>query len=428
MKQIHLLTKTAALAVCMSCAVAAAAAPGGNGKTVKKIAQAITTKVPRTTRGTVQRYSFSPKITRHIRTGIAQGRLQRTINDEVLQYSPIPAPIVLGKNPKEIAFSYHEIVASTPFEKEVLLVNSEEAEFYEPEIAAARQLRSFLLSIHNLDEEECETITALVLQNIKNHSLKTYLLRSLDNRNIYMLDLDLAEYFSLDKPVALAAFNYTLRHPHQQTLMMRRLLNNPLVDEEVKKPLLEFLSKSKIKPEEFPAFQTAISNVYQQYQDRIAAATESEIVQTQVNYYAQLLDRLGDFIASSPNNRRPKWNTANPKEMNLLDEIEWVQQNEPRNQFDPLLPYQKALRLVWDSAAPTYLTQEETLKLYEEFVKETGLFYPRSLRDKLKPGETLFKQEEELWDNLSYWRVKDPHVVSYAMLDRIYHKYQPQDK
>lgn len=406
----------------MSCAVIAVAGPG-DGKSIQQAAKAAF-KVPRTTRGTLQRFSFRPETSRHIRTGIAAGRLERAVEGSVAQSKTILTPVLLGQSSKEISFALRQMVASVPVEKEVLLANLEEQTFYAPEIANALKFHSYLLSLHKLDEEEETAISEMILKNVKNHSLQTYLFQSLAQKDLYMLDLDLMEYFSLDeeKSVELSAFNYTLRHPHQQILMMRRLLNNPLVDEEVKKPLREFLNKSKIKPQEFPAFQTAIFNVYQQYQNRLAAATESDIIRIQADYYAKLTDRLGDFIAAH-DGRRPKWNTTDTKEMVLFDEIEWVQAHQENNAFEPLLSYQNALNMVWNNAAPTYLNRKEMLKLYEDFVKETGLFYPRSLHDKLKPGETRFEREEELWDNLSYWRVEDSSL--FFDLADIHRKYNP---
>lgn len=418
MKTKYLFTEIAALAVCISCAVTAFAAPG-NGKVAKNTAQAIT-KVPRAARGVNQRFNLPPATTARIRQAIDAGQLERTVNTEVLQHNTVPAPIVLGNTPREISFSLRQMVASTPLEKEVLIAQIEEEKFYAPELNAARALHNLIYEIKTLDEDAIEAIRTSVLKEIKNHSLQTYLLKDLTILDLYMFDLDLTEYFSLDKSVEISAFNYTLRHPHQQTLMMRRLLNNPLVDEEVKQPLRAFLSKSKIKPAEFPAFQEAIANVYSQYYERIAAVKESDVIQTQAQYYAKLIDRLGDFIASH-NGRRPKWNTADPREYQLFDEIEWVQQNESRNQFDPLLSYYKALNMVWDSAAPVYLSQEETIALFDEFVKTTRRIYPRSLRDKPKPDEVLFPREEELWDNLSYWRVKDGSI--FPKLSAIYTKY-----
>ena len=234
-----------------------------------------------------------------------------------------------------------------------------------------------------------------------------------------MLDLDLREYFNLDEPVEIAAFNYTLRHPHQQILMTRRLLNNPLVDEEVKQPFRNFLSKSKIKPEEFPAFQTAIANVYNQYKQRIAVAKESDIIQAQAKYYEKLIDRLDNFITTQ--GRIPKWNTTNPQELQLFDEIEWVQHHRQDNQFEPLVSYQKTLDLTLEKAKPVYLTRQETLELFEDFVKTTNRLYPRSLRDKPKAGDIPFQREEELWDNLSYWRVEDSSL--FQDITKIYEKH-----
>ena len=76
---------------------------------------------------------------------------------------------------------------------------------------------------------------------------------------------------------------------------------------------------------------------------------------------------------------------------------------------------------MWESAAPTYLTREDTVALFDEFVKTTGRIYPRSLRDEPMEGETTFSREAELWTNLSYWRVEDPSIS--GDLAKVYGKY-----
>ncbi len=412
------MTKTAAVAVCLFTAAIASA----QGKLVKELTEG-GFKVPRNYRGTVQHFVFSPATTRHITTGIAAGKLNRTVSDAVLQHSPIPAPVVLGHHPQEISHNLHMFIAATPLEKEVLIANKAEQKFYEPEITAARKLHNLVLGIKQLNEENTVLIASAILNDIKNHALQTYLLQSLAKQDIYMLDTDLTEYFGLEKNFEITAFNYTLRHPHQQVLMMRRLLNNPLVDEATKQTVRAFLNKPRITPEEFPAFQNAIAALQDQYTQRMLAAQESDIIQTQVAYYAKLVDRLGDFIAQY--GRIPKWNTTNPVEIQLFDEIEWVHENEWRNQFEPALSYQHALNLVLKNAQPSYLTRAETIALFDDFVRTTGRIYPYSLRNQPEKGEIPFTREEELWDNLSYWRIKDSSLT--AELADIYRKYAHQE-
>ena len=406
MKTTSIFTKTTALAVCIFSAVPSVWA-NGNGKVVKTATKAALT-APRATRGQIQRFTFPSAATARIRAAVKAGQLERTINDAALQYSPVPAPVVLGNTPKEIAFSMHQLVSAFPLEKEVLQIIQQEEQFYAPEIAAARELHKLLVETPTLNEEQEAAMAAAILEKIKNHSLQTYLLKSLANKDTYMLNLDLTEYFSLDKPVGICAFNYTLRHPHQQILMTRRLLNNPLVDETTKVPLQTFLNKAQIKPEEFPAFQQAISDVYTQYQQRLSAAKESDIIQTQINYYKELLTRLDDFVAR--HGRIPKWNTINTQEIQLFNEIEWIQFHMKDNQFEPFASYHRTLNSILQKAQPAYLTIEETKELFGQFVKTTHRSYPRSLHDKPKIGEIPFKREEELWDNLAYWRIKDPSL------------------
>lgn len=413
MKTTNLLTKTATVAVCLFAAVSVHA--DGKIKGVKALFEA-----PRVYRGTVQRYTFDPVVTANIRAGIADGRFERQVSDAMLQYSPIPAPVVLGHTHQEISRSLHVLVAAVPLEKEVLAATHQEHQFYMPEMIDAQELHDLVMALPKLDDESALVIASSILTNVKNHTLQTYLLQSLSRQDLAMLDKDLTEYFCLGKPFEIAAFNYTLRHPHQQVLMMRRLLNNPLVDEEVKRPVRAFLHKNKIKPEEFPAFQQAISNLQTQYSERLKAVQESNIIQTQVAYYTKLLERLKNFIVRH-DGRRPEWNTKDPEEFQLFEEIEWVQQSQDRNLFEPLSSYHKALNWMWESAAPTYLTREDTVALFDEFVKTTGRIYPRSLRDEPMEGETTFSREAELWTNLSYWRVEDPSIS--GDLAKVYGKY-----
>ena len=301
--------------------------------------------------------------------------------------------------------------------------------------------------------------------------------------------LDLTDYFSLDKPFEQAAFDYTLRHPHQMNLNMRRLMYNPLVDEDVKNRLKYFFSAEYIPVEEYEGFQSIIHTAHLQYKRRLAAAQEADIINAQIRYYQEVTDRLRNFIKEehrlpswttrsvkelslydeialimsndpindfpqiapfrealqlvydkvqvqyyqdvtkqlsqfiATENRRPKWNTLNPEERALYNEIEHMIHNEQATRSPQLVSSRKALQAVYEAApAPTILSLEQTVVLFEQFVKTTHRRYPHSLSDQPEAGEIAFEQEETLWDSLDYWRIHKEAAI-HPQLVRIINLY-----
>lgn len=375
-------------------------------------------EAPRVTRGTVQRYVFPRQAVGNIRRGIAAGKLDRQITDNMLQAQPVKIPASLSN----YNFYTHSLLTARPVEKEVLVYMLEENKFYAPEIDAGRAIRQEILDITVLEDEGQQAIASHIQNSIKNHTLKALLLEELEHFDIYNMALDLTDYFSLDKPFEEAAFDYTLRHPHQMNLNMRRLMYNPLVDEAVKNRLKYFLTESSLVPEEYEQFRVAIRTAHLQYQQRLSAAKYSDIIQAQVNYYENLGKRLDDFIVLN-NGFQPKWNSANPTEQALFEEYKTLEQYDFINQFNPVLSYRKKLQVIWETAqAPRLLSKEETISLYETFVKTTHRRYPHSLRDGAEKGEIAFEQEELLWDSLDYWRIQEESSIR-PDLSRILNKY-----
>ncbi len=412
MKITNLLTKTALAALCLGTTIACFA----QGKNVVKGTAEGLFKAPRTTQGTVQRFVFPQSSVKNIRAGIAAGKLERqvlpTVNPVLPQTSTLAAKV----------YQNARLLAGYPVEKEVLVKLLQEEKFYAPEIDAGRAIRDQILSIHVLTDEGQVQLAQAIQAGIKNHTLKANLLQNLEHFDIYNMALDLTDYFSLDKPFEEAAFDYTLRHPHQMNLNLRRLMYNPLVDDGVKNRLKYFLEESSIGPEKYDSFRAAIRTAHLQYKERKQAAQLSDIIQAQVDYYKDLANRLDNFIVLHEG-RQPKWNTQDMQEQNLFNEFEELQHSDFVNQFHPIIPLRQQLQVIWDAAkAPTILPMQETVKLYEKFVKTTHRRYPSPLMQPLDPGEIPFEQEELLWDSLSYWRIHNEATI-HPQLVKIINQY-----
>ncbi len=373
----------------------------------------------RTTRGTSQLYSgFSRQTVNTIRRGIAEGKFDRQVSTAALN-TPTALGPALDKN------SYtHTLVSGQPVEKLVLTKMRDENLFYAPEIDAARAIRNQILNITILSDEGQVSLANNIQANIKNHTLKQELLRNLENLDIYSMAKDLTDYFCLDKSFEEAAFEYTLRHPHQMNLNLRRLMHNPLVDETLKKDVKYFLELSQIVPEQYDSFRAVIHAAHAQYQQRLVAAKFADIIQAQIAYYEDFAMRLDEAIREN-GNYRLKWNTSNPRHQALLEEFEWIERYDPMNQFNPLISYRKQIQVIWNGAhQPLTLSLEKTLALYEDFVKKTHRSYPQTLTEKnhTEPNFIPFDREELLWDSLEYWRVEDEKTV-FPQLIKIRYQY-----
>ena len=412
MKTTHLFTKTALAALCLGTAITCFA----QGKNLAKGAAEGLFKAPRTTQGTIQRFVFPKSSVRNIRAGIAAGKLER-------QVLPAVNPLLpqVTASPRD-AFQNAQLTAGYPVEKEVLVKLLQEERFYAPEIDAGRAIREQILSIHVLTDEGQIQLAQAIHSGIVNHTLKANLLQNLANFDIYNMALDLTDYFSLGKPFEEAAFDYTLRHPHQMNLNLRRLMYNPLVDDSVKNRLKYFLEATELVPEEYDSFRSAIRTAHLQYKERKNAAQLSDVIQAQVAYYKDLTKRLDDFIVLH-NGHQPKWNTQDIQERNLFNEYEALTRNDFINQFHPIISLRKQLQVIWDTAQePTLLSMQDTLKLFEEFVKTTHRRYPAPLMQPLAPGEISFEQEELLWDSLDFWRIHSETAIRPELI-RIINQY-----
>ena len=412
MKTTNLFTKTALAALCLGTAITCFA----QGKNLAKGTAEGLFKAPRTAQGTIQRFVFPQSSVRNIRAGIAAGKLERQVLPAANSLLPKAAKV------QGSTFQNTRLTAEFPIEKEVLVKLLQEEKFYAPEIDAGRAIREQILNIHVLTDEGQIQLAQAIHSGIVNHTLKANLLQNLENFDIYNMALDLTDYFSLDKPFEESAFDYTLRHPHQMNLNLRRLMYNPLVDDGVKNRLKYFLEAPELVPAEHDAFRTAIRTAHLQYVERKNAAQLSQVIQTQVAYYKDLAARLDKFIVLH-NGRQPKWNTKDLHEQNLFNEFEELTRNDFVNQFHPIIPLRRQLQVIWDTAkGPTLLSMQDTIKLFEEFVKTTHRRYPAPLMQPLDPGEIPFGEEELLWDSLNFWRVHNEAAI-HPELVRIINQY-----
>ena len=407
--------KTVVLLLCLT-ATAVAFAGGGKGliKGGKGLFQA-----PRTARGTSQLFNgFSRQTANAIRRGITEGKFDRQLATATLN-TPAALRPALDKN------SYtHAIVSGQPVAKLALTKMREENLFYAPEIDAARAIRNQILNITILTDEGQIALANTIHAGIKNHTLKQELLLNLENLDIYSMAKDLTDYFCLDKSFEEAAFEYTLRHPHQMNLNLRRLMHNPLVDDALKQDVKHFLEVRYIAPEQYDSFRAVIHAAHVQYQERLSAAKFSDIIQAQVAYYEDFAMRLDEAIREN-GGYQLKWNTSNQHHQDLLEEFQWIERYDPMNQFNPLISYRKQIQVIWNNAhKPLTLSLEKTLALYETFVKTTLRPYPQTLTEQTptEPGFIPFEQEELLWDSLEYWRVEDEKNI-FPQLVKIRHQY-----
>ncbi len=416
MKTALICRKTALLALCLSTAVTVFA---GGGKEVIKTGKALAqTQRP----GTVQRFVYSPRTFSHIRQGILGGKLDHAVAAQRTLVTP-QAKAAADADLPDNNILFKTRIASVPLEKEILLLMASEEAFYAPEIEAAKQIRQQIFNKKVMTPEGKNEISQAIVDHIKNPTLRTMLLNSLERFDIGSMALDLMDYFSLDKTFEQAAFDYTIRHPHRINLNMRRLMYNPLVDDGIKTRLRYFIEAPVISPESYPQFRIVLRAAHLQFQLRLSAAKQSDIIQAHAQYLQDITNRLSDFIVK--NNRLPKWNTRSLNERELFDELDWLYAHKSLNNFDPLTDYWKALQTIVDSAPPHILPLQETVTLYEEFVKTTHRTYPHSVREKLKKDEIAFEQEELLWDSLEHWRIQNERKIR-LMLQEILNKYMPK--
>ncbi len=290
-------------------------------------------------------------------------------------------------------------------EKEFLSIMHQEAAFYLPETAQATQLleqaRMTLLG-ERISPNDIEILKG-GLYFVENNYLRELLQNTLADNDIEQFIVELSDYYTLDKTFEEAAFNYTLRHPHKRTLQLRRFMLNPFIDPRFKDPITSMLAAPKIHPLEEEVFKQALANLHQEYQRLQTGAADAPGIQQQVAYYDQLIDKVETFANSPLGGRAPKWNTRNPSEKELYNEVDQALYNISDYALPVLKSKKEELKLVMAKYSLKQRSRQETLYAYENFVKTTGLMYPRALTD----SRTVLEGEEQLYDDLMYWRIRD---------------------
>ena len=295
-------------------------------------------------------------------------------------------------------------------EKNFLSIMNKEKSFYFPETAQATLLleqAQFTLASEKVLPADIEALKE-GLFFVENGYLRELLENTLADRNIEQFMVELSDYYTLGKSFEEAAFNYTVRNPHKRTLQLRRFMLNPFIDPKFKEPITAMLAAPKIHPLEYEMFKQALSNIYQEYQRLQTGASDAVGIQQQIAYYDQLIDKVEAFVNHPTGGRAPKWNTRNPKEQELYNEVDQALHNI--HDFDlPLLKNKKEeLKLVMAKYTPKHRSRQETLFAYENFVKTTGLMYPRTVMD----NRNVLEEEENLYDDLMYWRLRDETSVA----------------
>ena len=308
-------------------------------------------------------------------------------------------------------------------EKEFLSIMQREAEFYFPETAQATRL---LGQAQLLTEEITPSDIAALkdgLYFVENEYLRELLENTLADRNIAQFMLELSDYYTLDKSFEEAAFNYTVRNPHKRTLQLRRFMLNPFIDPKFKEPITAMLASPQIHPLEYEAFKQALADLYQEYLRLRNGAADAAGIQQQLAYYDQLIDKVEAFVNSPKGGHSPKWNTRNPEERTLYNEVDQALHNIPDFALPVLKNKKEELIMIMEKYAPRSRSRQETLTEFEKFVKTTGLMYPRTVTD----SRSVLEEEEQLYDDLMYWRLQDEVSVGNQIRDIQSRYSEPED-
>lgn len=287
-------------------------------------------------------------------------------------------------------------------ESKTLFVLKEEADFYQPEIDAGRQLRMDLLKVETLSEPAKAELQKSVAA-LHSNTLEGLLTSHLQTGDLQAFYQDLTEYYALDGDEVNTAYNYLLRHPHKPTLWVRRMLRNPLVDRRLQKQVTKFLSYNHIAAEDQPLLLTTLQRIQQQAEHRVNQARTSDIIRARHQFITDTKNDLEKFIAQK--GIRPNRNTLDPMELDLAKKIDWVLAVMPSMaSFEPLASDLAALKKVWQENAPKHLSYEETIAQAKDFVKQTG-YLPRPLREAADQSA----EEIELYNNIQYWLFTKPN-------------------
>ena len=313
-------------------------------------------------------------------------------------------------------------------EKTFLRLAAQEKSFYEQEIALGAdlltQVKYTLPSVIELSDEAAQPILKNIVSKIaavKNNHLRYLLSKALQEKNIPAMVQEISQYYSLEMPYEEAAYNYTLRHPYKRNLQTMRLLHNRFIDESIRARVQKFIEAPSIPFEQTEDFKKALHDLHQAYKQLLTQTASTPAVRDQIAYFENTLKDLRSFIEK--NNRLPKWNTRSNAERDLYNCMEYLLLSEKQSNFPPFTKYYEQLKELWTTYAPTHRSKQETLQAFENFVKLTGLPYPRTL----EANSNISWDEERLFDDLLYWRTHEEAEVNRAVKEIWEMHSQPTD-
>ena len=138
--------------------------------------------------------------------------------------------------------------------------------------------------------------------------------------------------------------------------------------------------------------------IQQEYQDLKAVWTNGEI-KVDLIFYQATQQSLHQFIDT--HKRRPKWNTLDPEEFQLYQDILLVRARRDYAAIHPeLQEVFMDIENMWNSHVPQVWPYEEMLRRYEQHGIETGKW---GLPEDLRQNPNLTPEEIEFYDNVSYY-------------------------
>lgn len=279
-----------------------------------------------------------------------------------------------------------------------------------------------------LDKKTSEELKAAVEETVVNKSLKSFLLRSLEEQNFTMFITDLAEYYTLPKNYIVSqniahlqhlnmkdafvesASNYLLRHPHKTNFKLRLFLSHPAVSEQLKNNIQHFLQIPVIPAEEVAYLKTLLGEIYTQNARTISLSKSSPQIQKAYASHVAMRMELEAFIKE--NGRMPKFNTLSLEERNLKTNIDFLLNHAQLNPIyvPEIVAEVDAIKALAQKYAIKYSSKEVVKQKFEQFVKETGRVWPRGLEPQtsssnLNAGPISAEESllhEELLHHISY--------------------------
>ncbi len=254
-----------------------------------------------------------------------------------------------------------------------------------------------------------------IQENIVNHTLRTNLLRHLDQDNKKAMLNDLSDYYHLlpkyiptfhastdpAETFAWDALGYLRRNPHKPNWALRQVLKTPGVDELLKEEIRDMLKQDTLSLQGTDYMINLLRLAYQQYSQTLADMLHDPSVQETLSIYKQLTDEMEIF--TNVHNRAPRW--ENEDERDLYNRFETLLYQNQANWFEPVIPYLEKLYMFAEEFALPRLDEATTLRDAERFLQKFGEL-PRSVR--LRDFINQRPQEALLYEAMLYWKAHSP--------------------